>query len=394
MATETEKHICAFAALQNSAQGAGRVPDAVRPTRQNSPMRNVWLCVVLVSISLLAGMGHAQTCSFQFRTPMGVPVADRPALPVPVAMNTAQPMPGPSCQASTWVSATMPSGVTNMRDIAYGNGLFVAVAGAFTGQARVLTSTNGITWTSSSTPVPNDTGFDDIAFGNGVFVGTNANNSDRVMYSTDGINWISAGQPLINLVDVQYANGLFMFVSNNLVPHSRTSPDGVNWTIRAMPPVSGTTGLAYGNGRWVVVSAGTGNPVRAAYSTDDGTTWVPSTTDLSSYLLYAVTFGAGRFVAVGDNGVALTSVDGANWILVNTGVSRDFRAATYGHGQFVIGNGNFNTTRHVMTSVNGINWNFITPTIASYANIESLYAGPDRFFFTESNARGVWYSTN
>jgi hypothetical protein len=88
--------------------------------------------------------------------------------------------------------------------------------------------------------------------------------------------------------------------------------------------------------------------------------------------LYGVTFGNGKFVAVGDSGVVLTSTDGANWVL-RVGATNQviLNAVTYGSNGFVAvgstkpfsGNGQ----PAVWTSPNGIAW---TPQDVSFANMD------------------------
>jgi len=69
----------------------------------------------------------------------------------------------------------------NWRSVAYGNGLFVAVAYSGTGN-RVMTSPDGINWTIRVSAADND--WYSVTYGNGLFVAV-ANNGtgDRVMTS-------------------------------------------------------------------------------------------------------------------------------------------------------------------------------------------------------------------
>src|SRR6266511_2228649 len=51
--------------------------------------------------------------------------------------------------------------------------------------------------------------------------------------------------------------------------------------------------------------------------------------------LSAVTYGNGQFVAVGQNGVILTSADRVNWVQHFPPSEEWLHAITYGNGQFV-----------------------------------------------------------
>jgi hypothetical protein len=67
---------------------------------------------------------------------------------------------------TNWVSRTSAEDLS-WEDIAFGNGIFVAVNNNGIGN-RVMTSTDGITWTSRATPENN--AWQDVAYGNGIFV--------------------------------------------------------------------------------------------------------------------------------------------------------------------------------------------------------------------------------
>lgn len=85
---------------------------------------------------------------------------------------------------SFWASQTAASD-NDWRSVAYGNGLFVAVAESGTGN-RVMTSPDGITWTSRTAAADND--WYSVVYGNGQFVSVSYDGSgNRVMTSADGI---------------------------------------------------------------------------------------------------------------------------------------------------------------------------------------------------------------
>jgi hypothetical protein len=66
--------------------------------------------------------------------------------------------------------------------VTYGNGTFVAVAASGTGN-RVMTSPDGITWTSRASAA--DEGWYGVTYGNGTFVAVSyAETGTRVMTST------------------------------------------------------------------------------------------------------------------------------------------------------------------------------------------------------------------
>jgi hypothetical protein len=82
----------------------------------------------------------------------------------------------------TWTSSTLPS-TTDWADVAYGNGLYVAVSSAGSKSAY---SRDAVTWTESLTPIGS---VDKLAYGQGVFLGLD-NSSTNAWTTDDGINWI------------------------------------------------------------------------------------------------------------------------------------------------------------------------------------------------------------
>ncbi len=73
-------------------------------------------------------------------------------------------------------------------------------------------------------------------------------------------------------------------------------------------------------------------------------------------LLNAVTYAASNFIAVGDAGVILTSLDGQDWILRNSGTTSSINGIAHGAGQFVAVGGGNNRGNIILTSRNGTDW--------------------------------------
>jgi hypothetical protein len=64
-----------------------------------------------------------------------------------------------------------------------------------------------------------------------------------------------------------------------------------------------------------------------------GTTWTRRT--WQGHSLYDVTYGNGLFVAVGEDGIILTSPDGVNWTRQIPPTGNWLYGVTYGNGTFV-----------------------------------------------------------
>jgi hypothetical protein len=156
----------------------------------------------------------------------------------------------------------------NLRDVTYGQGLWVAVGDT----VNIRTSPDAITWTTRISPLTTGT-LIDIAFANSVFVAVVSSAPNRAIWSSDGITW--------NLPTIE-------------------------------PAITGGAGIAYGNGKWVI-SAGTSSSI----STDNGVTWT-SYSFTSIGTVTGLSFTNGLFVASTATGVAY-SADAISWISVAFG---------------------------------------------------------------------------
>lgn len=230
--------------------------------------------------------------------------------------------------------------------IVYADGQFVAVSS--TGTNRVMTSPDGINWTSRTVQTNS---WRAITYGNGLFVGVSSDGISCVMTSADGINWLARNAPAQQWYGIAYGNGLFVAVS---VDGSgvMTSPDGIDWTYRTAAESNNWVGITYGNGLFVAVST---NGTNRVMTSPDGINWTSrSAAEENSW--YSVTYGNGLYVAVGSDGThrVMTSPDGITWTARLAAEASQWNDVTYGNGVFVsTASGG---TNQVMTSVDGINW--------------------------------------
>lgn len=299
---------------------------------------------------------------------------------------------------STSVSAAGYPVDNDWEGVAYGNGTFVAVSSTGSGN-RVMTSTDGITWTSRASA--SDSNWQAVTYGNGLFVavGTNA-----VMTSTDGISWTSRTAVNGSWDSVAGCGNMFVAVSSVTSPYVMSSPDGITWTQRT--PAFGWDHQQVACRESPLVFVSSSHLGRVWYSLD-GITWSQgsqghivhihakafgsvSGTGTFSWLEYndydnnqssgsistngtsftstggnavvngwnSMTFGNGKFVAVaqsGSNTRAAYSTNGSTWTLGSGIPANSWESVTYGNGTFVAvaktGTGN-----RVATSTDGINW--------------------------------------
>jgi predicted RecA/RadA family phage recombinase len=254
----------------------------------------------------------------------------------------------------TWTSRTSAAD-NSWRSVAYGNGVFVAVAQTGTGN-RVMTSPDGITWTIRTSAADNN--WNAVTYGNDLFVavaGTGTGN--RVMTSPDGITWtIRTSAADKSWSTVTYGNGLFVAVANSTTGNRvMTSPDGITWTLRTSPADYNWLAVTYGNGLFVAVAtSGTGDRVMTS---PDGITWTLRTSAADNGWR-GVTYGNGLFVAVSFDGAGnrvMTSPDGITWTIRTSAANNNWFGITYGNGLFVAV-ASTGTGDRVMTSPDGINW--------------------------------------
>jgi hypothetical protein len=146
-----------------------------------------------------------------------------------------------------------------IRDIAYGNGVYVVVGAQNVYTSKIYYSTNLSSWTEASHPSLIH-GYQRVCFGNGVFVAAGNNNGgtgNYVAYSTDGITWNSTSVP------------------------------------------NHATFLSFVNGQFVVF----GSNMNTIYTSTNGSTWSTITTGLGTYPTRCdMVYGAGVYVAMRDEG--------------------------------------------------------------------------------------------
>ena len=237
-----------------------------------------------------------------------------------------------SVDGLTWTQQMAPARYS-WSSIAYGNGLFVAVANGNGGTTQVMTSPDGSTWTLRTTPATQSNhNWVSITYGNGRFVAVASGGTgslNRAMYSTDGITWVAGVTP--------------------------SDPAGL-------------VSVTYGNGIFVAVAATSASGNLGAVTSTDGATWTARTTTYDDWT--SVTFGNATFTAVGNSGTAANSVmistDGITWTVRSAASGNAWSSVAYGLNQFaaVSTNGHPN---QVMT---------VSPTKSVWAT--GLYSNPDQ----------------
>ena len=192
-----------------------------------------------------------------------------------------------------------------------------------------------------------------------------------------------------SFTSINYLNGRLIATGDDYIA---TSLDGVTWSeyyennLRA-------GGVAYGNGVYVIAALDydfdLSDWVGVLYSSEDGFTWVDRTSSTTEQFR-DVTFGNGRFVAVGDAGLIQTSSDGISWQAVAAPTTEDIEQIAFGGGVFVAVSDN-----GVWRSTDGTNWtnHWASLGLDSWRSLRDVFYHQGRFYVGGFYA-GIQYSTD
>ncbi len=152
----------------------------------------------------------------------------------------------------SWSRRNLASTYRKATAIAFGNGIFTALAhtGTVTSARIYLSPINFPTSLSAWRSIGADRYLTDVTFGNGIFA-VAASNS--VIVSTDfSVTEQTIALPSTNTLHlIKYLNNMFIaFAGRELL----TSADGTNWVSRGLVVPSAPLDVAYGNGRFVAVA--------------------------------------------------------------------------------------------------------------------------------------------
>lgn len=238
-----------------------------------------------------------------------------------VAVGSGAPRIVTSPDGVTWTTRTSPVGTDTWRDLVYASGLSLLVA-AGDGTTKVATSPDGITWTAR----PSQTvSLKAIAYSPTLnrLVGVSAATA-QFYTSADGITWAAVTSGITHIYnDITWSPtlGKFLAVTSNFVA---SSTDGLVWT-----EVAGPANLTYVT--WStplgIFAAVTGTLSSIVSTSPDGITWTSRTISTvglqGTWQRIAWSNELGMFMATdipADNTTrALISVDGVNWVGVLTG---------------------------------------------------------------------------
>lgn len=193
--------------------------------------------------------------------------------------------------------------------IAY-NGSAYAVGGAI---GALYTSSDLDNWQPQTSGVGG--AIISMAYGSNRYVGV-CEDGQTIM-STDGVVWNVSNAGTLQLNDVAYAGTNFIAVGadNSGLASCYTSTNGLTWTHRSTP-VTTWSGVTYSPELDLVLICGQSNYLAASY--DKGVTWVDYTGVLPVVEYYSgIAWGNGRWVITDAQGFVTTSYSGtADWNFV------------------------------------------------------------------------------
>ncbi len=270
-----------------------------------------------------------------------------------------------SSTGQSWTAGTSPT-VAILNDVAYCDGLFVAVGGAASGV--VIYSTDGKVW-SLATSSLGGVALSGVACSGKRFVAVQSSQTNAY-YSDDGISWTISAVGL-TMRDVAFGNGRFLVVDTS-GSGSESTNGGVNWGGSNL--IDSNSGflqtVTYANGLFLVGGDGS-SPAGSVFTADTGTAgpWSASTPVVSASV-NGLAFGNSVYVALeatGGTGDLYSSTNSTVWSLRNVGQAAQLKGIAFGNGRFVVSGaagGN-----HLLThSTDGINWTGASPGGAGTIN--------------------------
>lgn len=182
-------------------------------------------------------------------------------------------------------------------------------------------STNGINWDTVANGVTSGN-LSDVVWNGSKWIVVG---SDSVVITNDNADasgsWTARTFDSTGSIRGVFVDGTDVFAVTNVGAIRKSTDDGVTWL---NSPSGTTTQLWSGacDGSGLCAAVGVSGVIR--FTTNGGTSWAAAAgSGLVSTTLWRVEYADGKFVAVGDDGVILTSVDGDTWVQETSGETAD-----------------------------------------------------------------------
>jgi len=371
-------------------------------------------------LPVAAGILEQRVMALESAGPPGIPDAPRNGALHGRRIDEWLRIPTPTPMSGRdWMETMLPvtSGSSNAMSLAYGNGLFVVSLNGLTDDVKIMTSTDGITWTNQSTP-GDSLNWQSITYGNGLFVATSGSGGNNqfgsIMFSSDGIDWtMASGQFLGYTPTVRYLDDSYVITSRN-VSGSTTSTiftsslDGNEWAQQSTLGNWIGRGMTFGQGKYVYPVTRSTNNVSdnsSVFTSPDLITWTQTSFLGARRSIWSdVIFAQDCFIAVatvnptdaGPYEIVISSLDGENWdVLMTTNNppgSISISNIIYANGVFLAPR---NGTGTIFRSLDGVTWDEIPSGIDDLSSINALVYGDSLFaYITSQGPRGISVMTS
>lgn len=171
--------------------------------------------------------------------------------------------------------------------------------------------------------------------------------------------------------ELAYGNGKYVAVCQNNI---YTSTDKINWDITFN---TGAKSVAYGNGFIAVGQNG------LILTSQNGIDWIDRTDDAMANLSKVI-YAGGKFIIVGEGGIIITSENGNEFTKQTSPSNADLKTVVYGNGKY-IAVGYSRGYASVVASEDGITWtNVSLATILSRKSIFDIAYGNGNYVILDS----------
>jgi hypothetical protein len=211
----------------------------------------------------------------------------------------------------TWVTGTNPSATSGWTDLSWAPEISLFVAVSPIGSSRVMTSPNGIAWTTRTAPTFawRSVGWSPQLT---LFVALTQDVPPRIMTSANGVSWTTRTTPTGTYTVFSspvWAASLNLFVATGST--SLTSVNGISWTTVGTPP-SLPTYIAWSPE--LSIFGGVSTPSSLAFRSSNGTSWTSYVIPSNGWNDIVWAPELTLFVAVSSNvnGI-ITSPDAITW---------------------------------------------------------------------------------
>jgi hypothetical protein len=206
---------------------------------------------------------------------------------------------------ATWSSIVNPGG-SYLMALEYAQGKFVGLTWS---SNQVVSSTDGITWTTSTHPDNFGRGWNQLSFKNNRWIGSIRDTYRPLLFSTDAVSWTLQNTPG-NQQPSRFAAGNDIFLINSYDNGAHLSTDGITWTQVQLNFYGRTLlnntfnniapwmyNLNHVNGMFVA-NFSTTNYDLAIFTSTDGLNWYDTYNDSSMSTIESINYANNRWIVV------------------------------------------------------------------------------------------------